>query len=111
MVNDGQSRLLVPTLGLQSVEQLYRYKAYSFFLALEIFSVKAISNFRLHVNRMDETKCFVLSANRFIKDTEMKWPEVQLSDESKLNFSRNAFERGKENFPICHSGNVIIFAC
>lgn len=111
MDNGGQSRLLVPILGLQSVEQLYRYKGYSFFLVLEIFSVKAISNLRLHLNRVNETKCFVLSANRFVKDTKMKWPEVQLRDESKLNFSRNAFKRGKENFPICHSGNVIIFAC
>lgn len=57
---------------------------------------------------MNKTKCFILSTNGFIKDTEMKWPEVQLRDKRKLNFSRNGLKRGKENFPICHSGNMII---
>jgi len=60
---------------------------------------------------VNKTERFILSANEFVKDSEMEWPEVQLRGKRKLNFSMNGLKRGKENFPVCYSGNMIIFAC
>lgn len=78
--------------GFKSVKQLYRLK--------ELFLPSGVGNLglrstdlRLCVNRMNKTKCFILSPNGFVKDTEMKWPEVQLRDKRKLNCSRNGFKK------------------